>query len=224
MARIRTIKPGFWRHEDLSELAEATHLLAAALLNYADDEGYFNANERLIKSECSPLREPSVSIQCSLTELSNVGFIRLGMGSDGKRYGHIVKFLDHQRVNRSVDSKIKTLCIVWDGSLSPHTQLTEPSLPEGNGREGKWKGNEGVAGATDETPMGFVGRVVRLTRADYDDWRKTYCNVPDFDAELRTADNYYSETPPKNGKWFFAVSNWLKKAHEQNKPKPKFGL
>jgi hypothetical protein len=81
-----------------------------------------------------------------------------------------------------------------------------------------------VAGATDETPMGFVGKVVRLTRSDYDDWRKTYCNVPDFDAELRTADNYYSETPPKGGKWFFAVSNWLKKAHEQNKPKPKFGL
>ena len=69
MARIRTIKPEFWAHEDLSELPEATHMLAAALLNYADDEGYFNANPMLIKAACSPLREPSVSIQESLTLL-----------------------------------------------------------------------------------------------------------------------------------------------------------
>jgi hypothetical protein len=56
MARIRTIKPEFWRHEDLSALPEATHMLAAQLLNYADDYGYFNANPALIKAEVSPLR------------------------------------------------------------------------------------------------------------------------------------------------------------------------
>jgi hypothetical protein len=41
MGRIRTIKPEFWRSEDLCSLPEATHMLAAALLNYADDEGFF---------------------------------------------------------------------------------------------------------------------------------------------------------------------------------------
>ena len=61
MARIRTIKPEFWKHEDLSALPEITHMLAAALLGYADDEGYFNANPALVKSECLPLRESSVS-------------------------------------------------------------------------------------------------------------------------------------------------------------------
>lgn len=139
MPRIRTIKPDFWKHEVLSELPEATHLLAAALLNYADDEGYFNANPALIKAECSPLREPSVSIQESLTHLSSVGYIRVGTAEDGRRYGKIVKFADHQRVNRPTGSKIKELNIAWGDSLRTHGTITEDSPPEGKGKEGKGK-------------------------------------------------------------------------------------
>lgn len=146
MARIRTIKPEFWKHEDLSELPEATHMLAAALLNHADDEGYFNANPGLIKSECCPLREPSVSIQDSLISLSRIGYIRLFKGADGKRYGQVVTFDDHQRVNRPTASKIKPLCTVIDDCVIPHPQLTEDSPPEGRkgtgNREGKGTGKE----------------------------------------------------------------------------------
>lgn len=128
MARIRTIKPEFWKHEDLSALPEATHLLAAALLNYADDEGYFNANVALIKAECSPLREPSVSIHGSLTELSGIGYIRIGKTSDGKCFGQIIHFLDHQRVSHPTPSKISKLEILWEDSLNPHGGLTEDSV------------------------------------------------------------------------------------------------
>jgi len=139
LARIRTIKPQFWRHEVLSELPEATHILAAALLNYADDDGYFNAHPGLIKGECSPIREPSVSIQDSLAHLSNAGFIRLGFGADGKRYGHILTFHDHQIINRPTSSKIKDIEIKWDVSHKPHTQITELSVPEGNKEGNKEK-------------------------------------------------------------------------------------
>lgn len=130
MSRIRTIKPEFWRHEQLSDLPEATHMLAAALLNYADDEGYFNANPKLVQAECCPLREPSVSIQDSLAALARIGYVVLGKGSDGRAYGVIANFTAHQRVNRPVKSKIKGLDIAWDGSLPTHTQLTEDSLTE----------------------------------------------------------------------------------------------
>lgn len=143
MGRIRTIKPEFWRHEDLSALPEATHMLAAALLNYADDEGFFNANPALIKAECCPIREPSVSIHDSLIALAKIGFIRLGTASDGKRYGEVKNFLDHQRINRPTPSKIKDIEIVWDGSMRTHTQLTEDSPPEGKGKEqGREQGKE----------------------------------------------------------------------------------
>lgn len=135
MARIRTIKPEFWKHEDLSLLPEATHLLAAALLNHSDDEGYFKANIDLIRAECSPIRDPSVKIQTSLTLLSEIGYLRVGTGTDGKRYGVIVKFLDHQVVNRPRASKIKPLMRTWDDSLNGHGSFTDRSSPE-------WKGME----------------------------------------------------------------------------------
>ncbi|MCS4234440.1 hypothetical protein [Stenotrophomonas sp. BIGb0135] len=139
MARIRTIKPEFWKHEDLSALPEITHMLAAALLNHADDEGYFNANPALVKAECLPLREYSLSTQEMLNQLSNVGYIELGAGADGKRYGRVVKFDEHQRVNRPTASKIKVIHIVWGDGLSTHGALSEDSSPERKGKEGKGK-------------------------------------------------------------------------------------
>lgn len=137
MSRIRTIKPEFWKHEILSELPEYTHILAAALLNFADDEGYFNANPRLVQSECLPLRESSVSIQTALGQLVHIGYLRLGTGPDGRRYGQVVKFSEHQKVNRPTPSKIKTLGVVWEGSPTTHGTFSESSVPEGKGREGK---------------------------------------------------------------------------------------
>ncbi len=116
MGRIRTIKPDFWKDEDINTLPEPTQLLAIALLNYADDEGYFNANERLIKAECCPLREPSVKIHVSLTELSRMGYIRLGE-LEQKEYGHIANFDKHQRVSHKKDSEIKGLDITWEDSV-----------------------------------------------------------------------------------------------------------
>ena len=154
MARIRTIKPEFWKHEDLSALPEATHMLAAALLNHADDEGYFNANPGLVKSECCPLREPSVSVQDSLKSLVRVGYIQVGTGADGKRYGRVVTFADHQRVNRPTVSKIKKMDIAWEQSSTTHEQLSEDSLPEGKGKEQGKEGNREGKGVT--TPDGVV--------------------------------------------------------------------
>lgn len=143
MARIRTIKPEFWKHEDLSAMPEATHMLAAALLNYADDDGYFNANPLLIKAECCPLREPSVSLQDSLRTLASSGYLALGRGTDGKAYGRIVAFRDHQVISRPTPSKISNIDIIWEDSRTTHGVLNEASVPEGKGKEGKGKEGKG---------------------------------------------------------------------------------
>lgn len=137
--RIRTIKPEFWTNEKLCSLHECAHLFAAALLNYVDDEGYFNANPRLIKGALFPLREPSVSIPVMLKELSSVGYLELGEADDGREYGRVVHFLEHQVVNRPSPSKIKGLAISWN----THGTLTEHSVSphSGNGKEqGKEQG------------------------------------------------------------------------------------
>ncbi len=60
----------------------------------------------------------------------------------------------------------------------------------------------------------FEGRVIKLVKKDYDEWKRLFPNVPDFDLELWYADAYYSQHPPPKGKWFFAVMKWLKKEHQ----------
>ena len=142
MARIRTIKPEFWKDEELSELPEITHLFAAALLNYSDDEGYFNANPALIKAELFPLREPSRDIHGMLTELSNIGYLRLFRGSKGKTYGLVVNFEKHQKVNRPTPSKIKCLIDFSDDSVIIHGCITAGK------EQGTGKGKEQGTGKT----------------------------------------------------------------------------
>lgn len=107
MARIRTIKPEFWTDEDMAEVSEAACLLAIGLLNYADDEGYFNANPKLIKAAVFPIREPSVTIPVMLRELSNHGYLCMFSTSDNRHFGLIQNFAKHQVVNKPRPSKIK---------------------------------------------------------------------------------------------------------------------
>jgi len=61
----------------------------------------------------------------------------------------------------------------------------------------------------------FEGRVVKLKQPDLDRWRTLFHKIPDIIASLEAADSYYSERPPKDGKWFFPVSRWLEKEHQQ---------
>ncbi|MBO1929898.1 hypothetical protein J4731_23310 [Providencia rettgeri] len=92
----------------MADISEAACLLAIGLLNYADDEGYFNANPNSL-SRFFPIRETSCSITVLLQELSNCGYISLFSAQDGKRYGLINNFTKHQVVNKKTPSKIKEL-------------------------------------------------------------------------------------------------------------------
>lgn len=133
MSRIRTIKPDFWRDEDLSSVSPEAALLAIGLLNHADDEGYFNANPKLIEADVFPLRELSRSTTVLLTELSEIRYVELFRGIDGKQYGHIRSFSKHQVINKKNPSKIKGLHRLQDDYRSPTVAL--PVGMEWNGME-----------------------------------------------------------------------------------------
>ena len=60
----------------------------------------------------------------------------------------------------------------------------------------------------------WSGKIVRLTEKHYSDWQAAYPRIESFDAELQLADDYYSENPLPDGKWFFPVSKWLKRAND----------
>ena len=150
MARIRTVKPSFWQDELLSEVSETAMLLAIGLLNHSDDEGYFNANPKIVHSVIFPLRDNSVSTHGALTELCNIGYIEMKNGSNKKVYGRVVNFSKHQRVNRPTASEIKNIFHgddVTDCKLTEKAQTISDSLSThgvlsaGKGI-GKGKGNK----------------------------------------------------------------------------------
>jgi hypothetical protein len=105
MARIRTIKPEFWQNETLAGLPAHARLLAIALLNNADDDGYFLANASLVRAACFPFEECSENVRGSLQELSRIGYIEV-RDCDGKQIGRVVKFKDHQRIDKPQKSKL----------------------------------------------------------------------------------------------------------------------
>jgi hypothetical protein len=133
VSRIRTIKPDFWRDEDLSSVSAEAALLAIGLLNHADDEGYFSANPKLIQADIFPLRELSCSPTVLLEELELIGYVRLFSGPDGRHYGAITNFAKHQVINKPTASKIKELDRLPEDSRSPAVEL--PSGMEGKGKE-----------------------------------------------------------------------------------------
>lgn len=158
MARIRTVKPQYWAHETLSKLSPLAHMLGAALLNPADDEGYFLANPGLVKAATFPVREDfdaDVAGRC-LDELARVEYVRLGTLPDGRRVGQVTTFLNHQRVDKPTPSRLGKLPIQWDDdSATTRRGLDEPSpkprasgaevalpLDEDSSLEGKGRGRE----------------------------------------------------------------------------------
>lgn len=58
-------------------------------------------------------------------------------------------------------------------------------------------------------PYAWPGQIIRLAQAQIDKWRAAYPHIPDLEAVLQKADDYYAENPPPKGKWFFRVSRWL---------------
>jgi hypothetical protein len=114
MARIRTIKPEFWQNEELASLSEHARLLAIALLNFSDDEGYFLANPALVRANCFPFQEDSRSIPGSLQELSRIGYVEIRECS-GKAVGRIVKFREHQRIEKAQKSKLASTFLSCTG-------------------------------------------------------------------------------------------------------------
>jgi hypothetical protein len=136
--RIRTVKPSLWTSEDMAELSDAALLLAIGLLNFADDEGYFSANVALIRAAIFPLRK-TPGLDALIAELVQVRYVELATGTDGRRYGRICKFLDHQRINRPSESVIAAMWpreeALTEDSVNAHGALAEASSPERKGME-----------------------------------------------------------------------------------------
>lgn len=95
MARIRTIKPEFFRHEVLQGLGPIPMLFFTGLWTQADKAGNFPWRPAQLKLDILPFIEYDVS--STLEVLRIPGFVIPYTGDDGKAYGHIPNFDTHQR-------------------------------------------------------------------------------------------------------------------------------
>lgn len=101
MARIRTIKPDFFRHGGLQDLEAANPglypmMVFAGLWGHCDKAGRFIWDARMLKLDILPF------LPFDMTEVLHVleqaGFINK-YEVNGKEYGEIPSFSEHQRIN-----------------------------------------------------------------------------------------------------------------------------
>lgn len=154
MARIRSIKPAFFRHARLFDAEKETGLplrvAFAGLWTTADRDGRFEWNPRELKLDALPYDE--VDFSRVLDALWTRGHIAK-YACGGKEYGFIPSWEDHQVINNresvSVlpapdESSILTPTCTREARVNDATTTPLVHAPvEGKGREGKGNGREG---------------------------------------------------------------------------------
>lgn len=140
MPRIRSIKPGFFKSEDVSTLPFRARLTWVGLWTQCDDHGRYKDSVRLIKGDLWSLDDVSLrDIEEDLSILERERrLVRYEV--DGKRYLAIVNWHAHQAINRPAKPRHPAPPIAL-GSADPdhenhcdvcakpgHGVLSEPSV------------------------------------------------------------------------------------------------
>lgn len=152
MARIRTIKPEFWRAEQVTDCSPNARLLFIGLWNFCDDRGVMPLKPKTIKASIYPADDfSSTDIRRMLDELSSNELIGTFEGDDGQEYLWVTGWKAHQKVDRP-NPKYPAPPDKLDKSrqlaLPIRRAFDERSPPEGKGREGSLR--EGRGGAFDD--------------------------------------------------------------------------
>jgi|GEM_PF-1197512 len=157
MARIRTIKPSFFRHHKLFTAEQETglplRLAFAGLWTVADRDGRFEWRPEEIKLDCLPYDD--VDFSRVLDALATRGFV-VKYRSGTREYGHIPSWSDHQVINnREAGSDLPSPCDCEeiDASATRGPRVTETHVHaqgegerEGEGEHSSFVGaREGIA-------------------------------------------------------------------------------
>lgn len=156
MARIRTIKPEFFKHETLFDAEQETgmplRVAFAGLWTVCDREGRFEWRPRAIKTDVLPYDD--IDFSRVLDALATRGFV-VRYRVDGKEYGLVPGFSRHQVINnRETESRLPAPVerIDFDEQSTREARVNDASVTrhdlaqaEGKGREGK--GKEGGGGS-----------------------------------------------------------------------------
>lgn len=204
MSRIRSIKPEFFQHEGLFDAEKSSKLplriAFAGLWTQVDREGRFEWRPRQLKLNVLPYDE--VDFSAVLSALESNGFV-VRYVVDGKIYGYVPSFLEHQCPNvREPSSTLpapspETLVKCPESDSNNTGTVPIPSLHPGKGREGK--GREREVARAREAALATPGLDVQafekfeqyrsgmrkpLTRHSFEEVAKTLASVGDRQDEL----------------------------------------
>lgn len=138
MARIRTIKPSFFRHGELFDAEQQSGLplrvAYAGLWTIADREGRFKYKPRDIKVEVLPYDD--VNMEQVLTALEAGAFIQT-YTANGQKYAYIPAFSEHQHINKN--EPISTIPAPPQNisGRAKRVRKQQEHPQEGKGKEGK---------------------------------------------------------------------------------------
>jgi hypothetical protein len=145
MARIRTIKPQFFKNEDIAELSAMTRLLFIGLWTQADRDGRLEDRPKRLKAEIFPYE--NFDIEKGLNELKSAGFI-IRYKANVNASGRVL----------APEQPVTELALIQIVTFSKHQRFTgkeaqEESLyppPQGREVNGKHLGNTGKQLGTQE--------------------------------------------------------------------------
>lgn len=147
MARIRSLKPGFFTNEHLAELPFEHRLCFAGLWTLADREGRLEDRPRRIKGMLFPYDE--LDMDAILEALAAHQFV-IRYEVDGVRYLAIPTFTQHQRPKTDEAASVIPPPLLEN----PRGKVSPPRSYKGQGTEDRGQGTEGEgADAPDAAAM-----------------------------------------------------------------------
>ena len=192
--RIRTIKPEFFRSDDIDALCVADRLLFIGLWLYVDDAGIGIDKEAAIAADLFAgdlARDPQeclMRVRNGLERLANAGLIdRYAVRK--RHYLRVVAFATHQRINRPSESR-RPLPTSENASLSEDSVRTHGALSEpshfGTGEQGnRGTGEQGVLASQAQDARDARTRAREAATAEFDEFWREYPRKKDKRAAER---------------------------------------
>lgn len=214
MARIRSIKPEFWRDAKVLKLSEGAMLLFIGSWNFCDDDGRMAWDPEQVQVDLfssKPHLDPE-KLAAELVALKQVVIYEVA----GVRYYSVVKWGKHQKIDKRSPSRLPPPPNPAESPRIPPKVNEPPALPptEGKGRdqgvEGKGEKKE-QARQTDRGTRFKPGQVIPA------DWRAAAVEMrPDLNPEATYAafSDYWVAKAGQFGvklDWLATWRNWLRK-------------
>jgi hypothetical protein len=139
----------------MSRASDSARLVALALLNFADDEGYFYADAAAVRSFCRPFDDDSMITRASLETLMRIEYIEIREHAERGPIGRIVKFSKHQKVDRANTSKIKEYFFKCQSSNVRRLFDDQSPLEQGTGNREQGSINSIAHSCSQDIDSGF---------------------------------------------------------------------